>query len=271
MLASLPLFFIGTAVLFAILLVVVRISRPDFSYSWLITAFGALMVWTLILISRIFLPQEISLNIWSLPGFTSTNALLVLDGVSWQFAFTLGTILLAVVLTDIARAQESDWSAWTASLILTALGLLAVLAGNPLTLILAWAALDFAEIMVLFWHVRPSEGRRRVALTISAKVISIFLLVWVWILAGQHGSNTTFDDLPGKASLYLLLAAWIRIGVIPLNSPKMQERSVQRVLGTLLRLISAASVLVLFVRTSQLGIIERQEPYMLAFAGIAAL
>ena len=111
----------------------------------------------------------------------------MLDGFSWPYAFAIGTLLLAVVLTDIARAQESDWSAWTASLCLTALGLMAVLAGNPLTLILAWAALDFAELLVMFWHVHTREGRRRVALTVSAKVISLFLLLWAWIVAGRAG------------------------------------------------------------------------------------
>ena len=123
------------------------------------------------------------------------------------YAFSVGTILLAVVLTDIARAQESDWSAWTASLGLTALGLLAILAGNPFTLILTWAALDFAELLVMFWHVRSSEGRRQAGFALTGKVLSLFLLLWAWIIAGQSGSSARFDDLPDRASLYLLLAA----------------------------------------------------------------
>jgi formate hydrogenlyase subunit 3/multisubunit Na+/H+ antiporter MnhD subunit len=271
MLASLPLIFIGVSVLFAIFLIAVRLLRPGFGYSWLITAFGALIVWTLILFSRINLPQTVTLGNWSLPGFSSLRANLVLDSLSWPFVFAIGTLLLSVVLTDIARAQESDWSAWTASLSLTALGLLAVLAGNLFTLILAWAALDFAEMLVMFWHVRASEGRRRVALTVSAKIVSLFLLLWAWILAGQSGSNASFVDLPVQASLYLLLAAWIRVGVVPINTPQMQEQSVQRSLGTLLRLISAAAGLLLFAQVSRLGVVDWQAPYLIALAVIAAL
>ena len=97
------------------------------------------------------------------------GTVVVLDSISWPYAFTTGTLVLAVVLTDIVRAQEPDWSAWTASLSLTALGLIAVLAGNPLTLILAWAALDFAELLVIFWHVHTSEGRRRVGWSFQQK------------------------------------------------------------------------------------------------------
>jgi hypothetical protein len=271
MLASLPILFIGTSILFVILLLAIRLWRPDFGYSWLITAFGALIVWTLILISRINLPQTITLSIWALPGLSSPMVVLVLDGISWPYAFSVGTILLAVVLTDIARAQESDWSAWTASLSLTALGLLAVLAGNPLTLILGWAALDFAELLVMFWHVRSSEGRRQASFALSGKVLSLFLLLWAWIIAGQSGSSARFDDLPDRASLYLLLAAWIRVVMVPLNLPQMQEQSVQRGLGTLLRLISAAAALVLFARTSRLGFVEWQEPYLLGLAVLTAL
>ena len=271
MLASLPLFFVVVSIFFAIILLAVRILRPEFGYSWLITAFGALIVWTLILFSRLYLPQTVTLSLWSLPGFPATRVALVLDGFSWPYAFAIGTLLLAVVLTDIARAQELDWSAWTASLCLTALGLMAVLAGNLFTLILAWAALDFAELLVMFWHVRTREGRRRVALTVSAKVISLVLLLWAWIVAGRAGSNATFGDLPVEASLYLLLAAWIRVSIAPANMPQMQEQSVQRSLGTLLRLISAAAGLLLFTQVSRIGVVDWQAPTLLALASIAIL
>lgn len=223
MLASLPLLFISISFLFAIILLIIRLWRPGFGYSWVITAFAALIVWTLILVSRINLPQVITLSIWSLPGLPSTSTILVLDSISWPYAFTTGTLLLAVVLTDIVRAQEPDWSAWTASLTLTALGLIAVLAGNPLTMILAWAALDFAELLVIFWHVHSSEGRRRIGLVFSAKITSLFLIMWAWIYAGQFGAISTFDDLPNCAALYLLLAAWIRVELSPLTCLKYKN------------------------------------------------
>jgi hypothetical protein len=271
MLASLPLFFIGIALFFAIVLFAIRLWRSDFGYSWLITAFGALIVWTLILGSRINIPQTIALSIWSIPEISSAGAVLMLDHISWPYAFAVGTLLVGVVLTDIARAQESDWSAWTASLIFTALGLLAVLAGNLLTLILAWAAIDFAELLVMFWHVRSNGGKRSVALAFSGKVISLFMLLWAWILAGQFGSDSTFDSIPEQSGLFLLLAAWIRVGVVPLNMPEMQEQPVQRGLGTLVRLISAAAGLVLVARTSQIGVVGIQETYLIGLAGILCL
>jgi hypothetical protein len=146
----------------------------------------------------------------------------------------------------------------------------AVLAGNPLTLILAWAALDFAELLVMFWHVRSNEGRRQAALALSGKVLSLFLLLWAWIIAGQSGSSDRFEDLPEQAALYLLFAAWIRV-VVPLKLPQMHEKSVQRGLGTQLRVISACAALVLFAHTAQVGFVERQAPYLLALAVLTAL
>jgi hypothetical protein len=110
-----------------------------------------------------------------------------------------------------------------------------------------------------------------VALTVSAKVISLILLIWGWILAGPSGSNTTFGDLPAQASLYLLLAAWIRVGVVPMNTPQMHELSVQRSLGTLLQLISASAGLLLFAQVSRIGVVDWQAPYLMAMAIIAAL
>ena len=52
------------------------------------------------------------------------------DAFSWPFAIALGTIALAVILTDIGRSEEADWYSWASSLALAALGLVAVLAGN---------------------------------------------------------------------------------------------------------------------------------------------
>ena len=51
----------------------------------------------------------------------------------------------------------------------------------------------------------------------------------------------------------------------------MQEQSVQRSLGTFLRLISAAAGLLLFTQVSRIGVVDWQAPYLLALASIAVL
>jgi hypothetical protein len=266
---------IGILVLLPVIMLVLRVARPTFGYHWLVALTGPLIVWPMILVTGFRLPQTLLLISWS-PGtlFPSWPILLV-DRLSWPYTVALGTLALAGILTEVARASEADWSSWSASLVLTALGILAVYAGNPLTLLLTWTAIDLFELVVLLWNVSESRLRERVVVSFTARVFGSGLLVAALIVASSSGENLSFSAIPPRASLLLLLAAGLRLGVLPLHLPFLQEPPLRRGLGTLLRLVPAAAAMVLLARTA-LAISEQGElipgfPYLLALSGFAAL
>jgi hypothetical protein len=90
------------------------------------------------------------------------------------------------------------------------------------------------------------------------------------LVSRQAGITTSFDTLPQNVTVVLILAAWIRLGLIPIQTPQFQEYSVRRNLGTLASLVSAASSLVLLVRASNVGVLSWQVPYWLILSGIVA-
>jgi hypothetical protein len=106
-----------------------------------------------------------------------------------------------VILTDVARAR-ADWSAWAASLVLAALGLLAVLAANPLTLLLAWAAIDLVEFFILLNHTGLSRENERVVIAFSVRVAGLLLLLWGVVVARASQADLTFDQIPLSASIF---------------------------------------------------------------------
>jgi hypothetical protein len=95
--------------------------------------------------------------------------------------------------------------------------------------------------------------------------------VWAWLTVQTSGENLSFAGISGKESLYLLLAAGLRLGVLPLHVPFLSDTPRRRSLGSLTRLVPVAASLILLVRAASVGVPEGFRPYLLAFSGMAAL
>jgi hypothetical protein len=256
---------------FALVLFTLRVVQPKFSYFWLIAALGALLAWPAQLINRVVIPAEINLAVWQ-PGiyFRSSPGLL-LDEISWPFALALVSLVLGVILTDVARAAEADWLAWASSLAITALGLVAVLAGNPLTLMLAWAALDLAEVLILLSETLKSSIREQIIIAYATRIAGILFLLIATLSSSASGLPLSFESITPAASLYLLLAAGLRLGVLPMYLPLFEKLPLRRGLGTLLNLVPAATSLMLLARTAAIGAEPAHASYLFALAGLAGV
>jgi hypothetical protein len=258
-----------------LVMLAVRLIRPAFGYHWLIAAGAALIAWPAVLLAGLSLPQTSVLFSWKPGALFPSWPILLVDRISWPFAVALVTLILAVILTDVARAPEADWVTWSESLVLTGLGLLAVLAGNPLTLLLTWSAIDLVELLILLGHVKESRVRERVVVSFSARVLGSGLLVTAVLVASAAGDVLTFAVISPQASLLLLLACGLRLGVLPLHLPFLQEPPLRRGLGTMIRLVPAAASLVLLARTaaaiSGAGELAALAPALLALSGLAAV
>jgi hypothetical protein len=110
--------------------------------------------------------------------------------------------LLTVILTDVARLAEFDWSIAAAELSLAGWGLFAVLAGNPLTLLLAWTAIDLLSLIILLGEVKQAGASRQLLLRFSLRLAGSFLLI-----AGDFGPPTGLASpvrwtLPGAVAFH---------------------------------------------------------------------
>lgn len=213
-----------------------RLIRPKFAFFWLVSASSALMCWTLILISRLRIPTLIPLGIWQPEQYFSNSPALLIDGFSWPYAMSLVTLALAVVLCDIVRTSELDWSSWASILALVAIGLVAAMAGNQLTLLLAWAAIDLFELFLWMSHIYDSSIRERIVIAFSIRSVGLMLTLW------GGGSGEIF-----------MIAVALRLSVLPLHLPVSEAISLRRGLGTVIRLIPAVASLVFVSRISVTG------------------
>ncbi len=224
----------------ALALFILRQVRPGFRFFWLIATGGTLAATISVFLWRFQLPimfAPLSMELDTPMIFTLAW---LVDGLSWPYALALITLATAVIITSVVR-EGRDPLAWGGILLLTAFGLLAVTSNNAFSILLAWAALDFSELIVGLISV-GGEKSESVVIAYASRMAGIGLVIWAIVTA--PGSLMDIRQIPQQAGLFLLLAVGIRMGVLPLHLP-YQEAGLRRGFGSTLRLVSAASSLVL--------------------------
>lgn len=255
------------------LLVLFRASKRPFAYSWATAAIGSVGIMGSILAWQLELPYFIAPFAW-LPGSAINNAVTFhVDTVSWFFSLSFSTLLCAVLLTSPVRTSNTfSPSSWIASIGFTGLGLVTVLAADPFTLVLGWAAMDLVELINLLRLSDSSTTNRRAISGFAFRTSGTLLTVLAGVLMASGGQRATFDtnSTPLISSL-LFLSAGLRLGVIPLHITLRSDHGQRRGFGTILRLITAASSIILIVRVSGNPPGTPMSLFLLPFIGAAGL
>jgi len=255
----------------ALILVVLFYLRPKFRHFWLLTAGSTLISWISVLSWQFRLPLS-----FQLPGWEPANLFLealsfTADSLTWPFAFSVITLVFAVILTAPARENYPAPIPWAVTLVLGSFGLLAVLANNPLSLLMVWAAIDLTELIAQLRSVEGPQPSEKVVTAFAARVAGIGALLWASMVSISTRSPMNFQDAPTQAGLYLLLAAGLRLGVLPLHLPYASESAIRRGFGSALRLISAASSLILLARIPTASVYSVFTPFLLSLTALAAI
>ena len=246
--------------------------RPSFGFAWLTAAVVTVVCWLFILLLRLKLPGMFFLAVWQPQALFVSSPALLLDRYSWPYTFGLATLALAVILTAPVRTlQQTNPYTWASSLVITALGLLAIQSGNPFTLMLAWTAIDLVELVILLMSAGEGPGRRRAVLSFATRIGGTMIMAWAVLRGQTQAGQFSLTGLPPSSGLFILLAAGLRLGVLPLFLPFPHEVPLRRDLGTLLRIVPAASTLSLLSRLPASSVPETLRPFLLGFSTLAAV
>ena len=255
----------------AIVMLVLQFVAPNFRYNWLIATGGALLGWISVFAWQTQMPVTLQFPAWQPASLFPQSPTFVADGIAWTFSLSLSTLCLAIILTAVVRSNFPRPINWVGTLILTSLGILAVLADNPLTLVLIWAAIDISELIAQMRVVNDPGLNERTVIAFASRATGIFVLLWADMVSVANGQVLDFRSAPPQAGLYLLLAAALRMGVLPLHLPYAGELSLRRGFGTGLRMISAASSLILLARIPSTSLTAPLTPYLLILVSLAAV
>lgn len=246
-------------------------SRLRSGLLWLVTIASAFLVWLLVFLMKNQLPFEVFLPGWPIYNLRLSPPGLLVDRISWPFALAVATLPFATLLVDVVNIRELDPQVWASNLALGGVGLIAVVAGNPLTLLLAWAVVDVAESAVLLYRMRSSSDRERVVITFSIRVAGMFLLLVAMLRAWSLDLVFDFTAIPVEVSGFLLLAAGLRLGILPTNQTTLKESIQRRGLGTLMRFVPVATSVVFIVRVATVGVAKFWITPFMILSAIAAI
>lgn len=257
----------------ALVLLVLQFAAPTFRYNWLIAAGGAFLAWISVFIWQVVqMPiGPIPLPAWQPALLFSQSPTFVGDQIAWAYAVSLTTLCLAIILTAVVRSNFPRAINWMGTLILTSLGVLAVVADNPLTLVLIWAAIDLSELVAQMRIMEDPHLSERAVIAFASRSAGTLVLLWAGMVSTANGQTLDFQQAPPQVGLYLVLAAGLRIGVLPLHLPYPSESSLRRGFGTALRMISVASSLILLARIPLGSLISPLVPYLLILTSLAGI
>lgn len=218
------------------------------------------------------LPQIYIATEW-IPLSTFVDApMFALDGQAWPYALALSAVIAAIFLTSSARLSTKDngWP-WVGVLVTGGIGLLAVQAANLMTVVLVWTALDIFEAVAMSSRFRTPDGARQAVIAFGTRVTGSLLVIFAAIINRSLGIAPAFGGLPPLPGMMLLLAAGLRLGVLPLNLPAVTDPRLSRGLGTALRLVNAAASLTVLARLPVISFTPETRYLLLALTAVGSL
>jgi hypothetical protein len=254
----------------ALALVLIRFARPRFKYPWMVATGGATLALFSVFLWQIHFPQIISLPPWQPVTLFFHSLTWLGDGTSWPYALALTALAAAVIWTSVVRS-ENEPVTWAGTFVLAALGILAVAADNPLTLVLAWSVIDLVELAIILRSTEGESQNEGVVIAFAVRLAGTGLVLWGNLVSTAAGTPLDFRSTPANVGIYLLIASGLRLGVLPLHLPYRKENIVRRGFGTTLRLVSAAASLALLAHIPASGLKSALTPYLLILAAITAL
>jgi hypothetical protein len=131
-----------------------------------------------------------------------------------------------------------------------------------------WALLDLTELIAQLAVVSGERNNERVVIAFSSRALGSILLLWATIQNVSAGNPGTFQSISPETGVYLILAAGLRLGVLPLHLPYAAESSLRRGFGTALRFVGAAASLALLAKVEIAGTLLT--PLLMIFTAAAA-
>lgn len=241
--------------------------RPD-RLTWAMATAFALVTWLVVLFTLTTLPAQLDLSAWRPASLFASRLEISLDRSGWGILYAIASGLLAILLTAVARPATGAAGSRAVMLAYTAVAMLAVMAGNLLTVAILWMVIDLLGFLYLVARVEDAAGAQTIVVRLAIDMAGTLLALAAAAasFAGTLELPLGVSSGPWLPTAFLALAVLLRLGVFPLHFTTSPLPHVRRGLGTLLRVLSPAAALGVLSRSLGTGVPEEVTPWLL-FAG----
>ncbi len=202
---------------------ILRALRPRFRFSWLLALACTLVAWLGALVMRAELPGRLDAFLWQSKTSVASFASFTVEATTWPYLLSMATAAVTVLLSAPGRPRFPAPKTWAACLALAGLGVLALAADSPLTLVLFWAALDLAEAGLLLARLDDRSSSLQVPYAFTMRLGSTGLVLLAFVLSEAGSAGAKFGEMQSSVSLALLpAAALLRLGAFTIPWPKRE-------------------------------------------------
>jgi hypothetical protein len=219
--------------------------RASSFYLWAITVASAFLAWLSLLLSSSGKAGLLDVSVWRPEPLFSAELVLGLGRTQWDVVYAAMTLLMALVLTAPARDGGERAADWALFLVYGSLSLLAMMAGNLLTLSLLLIVLDISAFVYVLRSTDAARGGQQAILKLAVESIGVLLLLTAGLVATLErggGRLTTREAM--ALDLMLALGVVMRLGLIPLPLGLPPRAAARRGIGALMRLMPPAILMV---------------------------
>ncbi|HEY42486.1 MAG TPA: hypothetical protein G4O11_00700 [Anaerolineae bacterium] len=230
-------------------------NRPE-RILWPITSGTSLLTWVVSLLLVTNIPDEISLSVWKPTALFASRLELQLDAVGWFFIYGTSTLLVSVAFTQAAQSGTTTPFFRAFMLSYPAIAMIAMLSGNLLTVAMSWALVDILTLVFLLRIQKDRKSTPLLFIRIAIDGGGILLVLMAALLNGAEGGTSSLSTpmASSTAAIFLVLAALLRLGLLPPHISIRPMMILDRSLGTLLRLLPPVTALSVLARMLNVGV-----------------
>jgi hypothetical protein len=230
--------------LFALVVFFLGRFRLSLGSTWLLTATAVLVIWVGFIILRFILPGALTITDWNPIGVGSNALVFQITKQNWIYGFLLLSLLVGVIFTDTVRLKQGDsLVTWTGSLVLAAVGLLAISSKSFIVVVFTWTLIDITEFAILIRVINHPRVHQAAMVELVARIGGTLLTIGGLSIAQANALTLENTLITSGYFFIILLGTILRLGVVPLHIPFTANLPIRRSLGTILRFASPLAVI----------------------------
>jgi len=239
---------------------------------WALNSGTALLVWLVSLVLVMKIPDVTSLSVWRPSELFSSRLELHLDAIGWLFLYGAATVVVSVTFTEASRPGEATPGTRSLLLSYAAVAMTAMLAGNLLTVAMTWTLMDIWTVVFLLRMQEDTKSIVKLMTRFAVDVGGVLLVLSAALINGAEGGSSSLTSplTSSLAAVLLVLAALLRLGLMPPHISLTHLSYKQRGLGTLIRLLPPVAALSVLARMMNIGVPVEAFPW-LRLAGVLGI
>jgi hypothetical protein len=164
--------------------------------------------------------------------------------------------MVAVAFTQAAQPGNTTPFHRAVMLSYPAIAMIAMLAGNLLTVAMSWALVDILTLIFLLRMQNDRKSTLRLFIRIAVDGGGILLVLMASLLNGAEGETSSLSTpmTSSTAAIFLVIAVLLRLGLLLPRITLQPMMSLQIQLGTLLRLLPPVAALSVLARMLNIGV-----------------